>query len=584
MIYSVTLQVANLSYQSKASRVSALGGKQFVFYLNSFRGEDVMKLEKKHKVLGVAAMTALAASLFLVPVALAQPPYFDDVPPGHMFYDQINWIYENGITSGCSVTPPLYCPDAAVSRGQMAVFMYRLAGNGTGGAIVDADTLDGLDSTDFSDAVHNHWGESWSGSGDGLTLTSSDQHAIVGNSSGVGYSGVVGVSDAYVGVWAWPPPAGVFGQVTDPASNAPAVAGMAPYIGVAGNATEGGSGIVGQSMNGDGVVGYGMYKGVSGETDYEYGKAVYGYASSLTGFTYGVYGEVESPDGAAGYFENLSDSSGFGASILTMNLPDSNMAILSYTKTQTGPGEWDLDEIFSVSTTGYLTTNTVQAWNDDPSGFHYGVTGAVQAAGGSRGVSGTSGAGSGEAYGVYGRASSPDGYGGFFINTGSGNLLAANDQQNTSDLEFRVDSVGNVYADGTFNPGGADFAEMLPGVEGLEAGDVLVIRHDGQLTRSTQSCQADVVGVYSTRPGFVGGASDDGDLKGQVPLAVVGVVPVKASTENGAIRPGDLLVSATIPGHAMKAGDSPVVGTVIGKALESLEYQTGLILILVMLQ
>jgi hypothetical protein len=107
-----------------------------------------MKLEKKHKVLGGAAVIALAACLVFVPAALANSG-FDDVPPGHMFYDQIMWLVDHQITSGCSVTPPLYCPDAAVSRGQMAVFMYRLAGNGAGGAIVDADTLDGLDSGDF---------------------------------------------------------------------------------------------------------------------------------------------------------------------------------------------------------------------------------------------------------------------------------------------------------------------------------------------------------------------------------------------------------------------------------------------------
>jgi hypothetical protein len=107
-----------------------------------------MKLEKNHKVLGGAAVIALAACLFLVPAALAGGG-FDDVPPGHMFYDEIYWLVDHQITSGCSVTPPLYCPDMAVSRGQMAVFMYRLAGNGAGGAIVDADTLDGLDSGDL---------------------------------------------------------------------------------------------------------------------------------------------------------------------------------------------------------------------------------------------------------------------------------------------------------------------------------------------------------------------------------------------------------------------------------------------------
>jgi hypothetical protein len=107
-----------------------------------------MKLEKNHKVLGGAAVIAMAACLVFVPAALANSG-FDDVPPGHMFYDQIMWLVDHQITSGCSVTPPLYCPDMAVSRGQMAVFMYRLAGNGAAGAIVDADTLDGLDSGDL---------------------------------------------------------------------------------------------------------------------------------------------------------------------------------------------------------------------------------------------------------------------------------------------------------------------------------------------------------------------------------------------------------------------------------------------------
>ena len=152
------------------------------------------------------------------------------------------------------------------------------------------------------------------------------------------------------------------------------------------------------------------------------------------------------------------------------------------------------------------------------------------------------------------------------------------------DWEFYVSNTGNVYADGTFNPGGADFAEMLPAVEGLEPGDVLVVSSDGELTRSTQAYQPTVVGVYSTQPGFLGGAGEDADLTGKIPLAVVGVVPVKASTENGSIRPGDLLTASNTPGHAMKADPNPPVGTVVGKALEGLDAGTGIILMLVMLQ
>jgi hypothetical protein len=198
-------------------------------------------------------------------------------------------------------------------------------------------------------------------------------------------------------------------------------------------------------------------------------------------------------------------------------------------------------------------------------------------------------------YGVYGEDRSSVGYGGYFLNTSSGVALYARTDQgsgniieawsSTSDREFRVERGGDVRADGSFIGGGADYAELLPGAAGLEPGDVLAINQEGQLVRSTRPYEASVVGVYSTQPGFVAGAGDESaDLTGKVPLAVMGIVPVKASTENGPIRPGDLLVASSIPGHAMKAGPNPPVGTVIGKALEGLDEGTGIIRMLVMLQ
>jgi hypothetical protein len=194
--------------------------------------------------------------------------------------------------------------------------------------------------------------------------------------------------------------------------------------------------------------------------------------------------------------------------------------------------------------------------------------------------------------GVFGYVSSgaDNGYGGFFANaSSSGDIIAANDALSFNELEFRVSNDGEVYADGDFHSGGADFAEILPAAAGLEPGDVLVIGPDGQLARSTEANQSTVVGVYSTQPGFVAGVENgkvlsEMDLSNQAPLAVVGVVPVKVSAENGAIRPGDLLVASSTAGHAMKAGPNPAVGTVIGKALAGLDSDAGIIQMLVMLQ
>ena len=153
-----------------------------------------------------------------------------------------------------------------------------------------------------------------------------------------------------------------------------------------------------------------------------------------------------------------------------------------------------------------------------------------------------------------------------------------------SDIEFFVSNSGEVFADGAFHPGGADFAEMLPAPPETEPADVLVIAEDGRLARSTSPYQRTVAGVHSTKPGFVGGGGEEDDLSGKVPLAVVGVAPVKASAENGAIHPGALLATSSTPGHAMTAGPNPAVGTVIGKALGSLASGTGVIRMLVTLQ
>ena len=84
-----------------------------------------------------------------------------------------------------------------------------------------------------------------------------------------------------------------------------------------------------------------------------------------------------------------------------------------------------------------------------------------------------------------------------------------------------------------------------------------------------------MAGVYSTEPGFVGGQGINGDETNKIPLAVVGIVPVKVNAENGPIRPGDLLTSSSTPGHAMRAGAKPAVGTVIGKALQRWNKGTG---------
>ena len=167
--------------------------------------------------------------------------------------------------------------------------------------------------------------------------------------------------------------------------------------------------------------------------------------------------------------------------------------------------------------------------------------------------------------------------------TGGGDFITAlNGDEN--DAQFRVLTNGEVRSDVGYYTPAADFAEMLPAAQGLNPGDVLIVGQDGKLVCSTQPFQTSVMGVYSTKPGFVGGRPVEGDLPDRVPLAIVGVVPVKVSAENGPILPGDLIVTSSAPGHAMKAGPNPPIGTVIGKALGTLAEGKGVIQMLVTLQ
>ncbi len=53
---------------------------------------------------------------------------FNDVPTSHQFFQFIEALKASGITGGCQAAPPLYCPDAALTRGQMAVFLSKALG------------------------------------------------------------------------------------------------------------------------------------------------------------------------------------------------------------------------------------------------------------------------------------------------------------------------------------------------------------------------------------------------------------------------------------------------------------------------
>jgi trimeric autotransporter adhesin len=136
----------------------------------------------------------------------------------------------------------------------------------------------------------------------------------------------------------------------------------------------------------------------------------------------------------------------------------------------------------------------------------------------------------------------------------------------------------------------ADYAENYPVAAGIDYGDVvtvgtnLVTTYDvsaadngvvdwtkplgtiKQLVKSTGAYQSNAIGIVSkNNNNFSSTGYNIKQIDNPMPVALNGRVPVKVTTENGAIQAGDYITtSATQPGYAMKATTE---GYVIGQAL-----------------
>jgi hypothetical protein len=213
---------------------------------------------------------------------------------------------------------------------------------------------------------------------------------------------------------------------------------------------------------------------------------------------------------------------------------------------------------------GFLGSSTIGAYGNSESG--YGVCG--NSPDGFAVVGFTT-----NGYAIYGYSYSTNGMAGYF----GGDVLVTG-QTTTEVLEIT---------------GGSDLSERFEVKEmdiPLKPGMLVSIDPEtpGNLAVSREAYDKRVAGVIS-------GAGDieTGMLMGQRgsaadgahPVALSGRVYCMADASFGSIEPGDMLTTSSTPGHAMKAVDSDRShGTVIGKAMSTLEEGQGLVLVLVNLQ
>jgi hypothetical protein len=158
-----------------------------------------------------------------------------------------------------------------------------------------------------------------------------------------------------------------------------------------------------------------------------------------------------------------------------------------------------------------------------------------------------------------------------------------------------LDVVGNVQASGNLAVGGniaakyQDVAEWVRAPRQLTPGTVVIIDsvQYGRVLEGAAPYDTRVAGVISDRPGVLLGEEGTDKVK----VAHSGRVRVKVDATFGAITTGDLLVTSSTPGFAMRStpvdmAGTPIhrPGTLLGKALEPLENGQGEILVLLMLQ
>jgi hypothetical protein len=172
--------------------------------------------------------------------------------------------------------------------------------------------------------------------------------------------------------------------------------------------------------------------------------------------------------------------------------------------------------------------------------------------------------------------------------TGTGHFIQAVSPTGT---KFWVDAAGTTHTKVLEILGGADLSEKFDvGAASVEPGTVVSIdpSREGRLIVSRDSYDHRVAGIVSGAGGVKTGMlmGQSGTVaSGEHAIALTGRVYCRASAVNGPIRPGDLLTTSTIPGHAMRVSDpSRGQGAVLGKAMGSLERGEGLVLVLVGLQ
>lgn len=367
------------------------------------------------------------------------------------------------------------------------------------------------------------------------------------------------------------------------------------------------AGVIGRNNTGEAIVGFSSGASGVGAVVGRADGAGYGVRGFNTSSGVGVLGQagISGGTGIAGRFENTNSANNSNTVEIANNGIGNGINI---SLTNAGSGAKGIN-ILNAGVSNGILSNSVGGTGVE------GITSSISAAGvigrnstgeaivgfssGVAGVGAIVGRADGAGYGVRGFNTSSGigvlgqsgisggtGKAARFENTNSSNTtnvfeVASNSTANLAVFlknganVARIDQTGKGFFNGGTQNSGADLAEAFD-VEGntadYEPGDILVISTDTDRTieKSSEPYSTLVAGVYATKPGVLLTEENiDSELIGKVPMGVIGVIPTKVCLEGGNIKRGDLLVTSSISGVAMKADSKKVqIGQVLGKALQ----------------
>ena len=138
-------------------------------------------------------------------------------------------------------------------------------------------------------------------------------------------------------------------------------------------------------------------------------------------------------------------------------------------------------------------------------------------------------------------------------------------QQSSKNASSQITQAAATLAKPYDATAGGDLTEAYPvdDPDTFAPGDVVSIDASGgaKARKSDKPYDNNLLGVVSSSPNLTLGSAGEKTIN----VGVAGRVPVKVSTENGPIAPGDLLTASSVPGVAMRATKP---GATIGQALD----------------